>query len=101
MSTTYTHDVVATVGEYTNNQGEKKKRFVNVGKAFTDEQGRVSLKMETMPVVPEWSGWLSLYPRKDDNQHQQRQGGQRTAAPAPGKAAAVEAQQDEEDSIPF
>ncbi len=95
MSSTYTHDAVATVGEYTNNAGEKKKRFVNVGKVFTDDQGRVSIKMETIPVGPAWSGWLSLYPRKDENQHQQRQGGQRTAAPAPVPAV------EDEDHVPF
>ncbi len=98
MSSTYTHDAVATVGEYTNNAGEKKKRFVNVGKAFTDDQGRVSLKMETIPVGPAWSGWLSLYPRKDENQHQQRQCGQRTAAPVAGAGATDDG---DSEQVPF
>lgn len=61
----YTHDVVATTGEYTNQSGEKKKEYTNVGKAFTDDQGRISIKMKTIPVGPEWSGWLSLYPAKE------------------------------------
>jgi hypothetical protein len=61
-----THDVVATVGEYTDREtGQKKKRFVNVGAAFTDPDGRVSIKLETVPVGPDWSGWLSLYPVKE------------------------------------
>lgn len=70
---TRTHDVVATIGEYKNNQGEVKKRYTNVGSGFTDDQGRISLKLDTVPVSPEWSGWLSLYPIKDrDQQEQQR-----------------------------
>lgn len=60
-----THDVVATIGEYTDRNGEKKKRFVNIGTAFTDPEGRVSIKLDSVPVGPEWSGWISLYPIKD------------------------------------
>lgn len=65
MASKYTHDLVATIGEYTNREGEKKKNYLNVGKAFTDEHGRVSLKLDALPVNPEWSGWISLYPIKD------------------------------------
>jgi hypothetical protein len=34
--------------------------------AFTDDQGRISLKIDAMPVTPDWSGFLSLYPLDDD-----------------------------------
>jgi hypothetical protein len=57
----YTHDIVATVGKYTQN-GEEKKRYVNVGKAFQDDQGRISLKLDTIPVGPEWSGQRQAAP---------------------------------------
>lgn len=62
MAAKRTHDVVATVGKYTDAGGAEKKRYANVGSAFTDDQGRVSIKLDTVPVTPEWSGWLSLYP---------------------------------------
>lgn len=58
-------DAVATVGKYTDKQGNEKKRYVNVGAAFEDDQGRLSIKLETIPVGPEWSGWISLYPPKE------------------------------------
>jgi len=62
----YTHDVVATQGEYTDRQtGEKKKRYLTLGKAFTDDQGWISAKLDSTPVGPEWSGWISLYPAKE------------------------------------
>jgi len=61
---TYTHDIVATVGEYTLNN-ETKKRYQKCGIAFTNEDGGLSLKMEAMPITPDWSGWLSLYPKKE------------------------------------
>ena len=64
---TATHKIVATVGKYNDRTtGEEKKRYLTVGTAFTDDQGRISLKLEAMPVTPEWSGWLSLYPLDED-----------------------------------
>jgi len=62
---TYTHDIVATVGEFTNRSGETKKKYQKCGAAFTDDDGRLSLKLDATPCSPEWSGWLSLYPKKE------------------------------------
>lgn len=64
-----THDAVATVGTYKDRQtGEEKKRTVNIGAVFTQEDGRMSLKLDVVPVSPEWSGWVSLYPVEDGKQ---------------------------------
>ena len=62
MASSLTHDVVATVGEYTNAAGEKKKRYATCGKCFTDDEGRQSIKLDVIPTGPGWSGWFSLYP---------------------------------------
>lgn len=90
-----THDIVATTGEYTNRAGEKKKRYVTCGKAFTDEQGRVSLKIEALPVGLNWSGWLSLYPVENQAPRQQPDPRPKSATPAPAEDFK------EEDDIPF
>lgn len=74
----YTHDIIATVGEYTNKAGEKKKRYHKCGAAFTDDDGRISLKLDGIPVSPDWSGWLSLYEPRDshsDSREQRRDAG--------------------------
>jgi hypothetical protein len=109
----YTHDAVATTGEYTNRDGEKKKEYTNVGKAFTDDQGRVSIKLKCIPVGPEWSGWVSLYPKKEHDPgayHSAPQARQAPAAPqartpyeqaAHSKTTAAPAYSDEDDDIPF
>jgi len=78
MPSTRTHEVVATIGEYTDAQGQTKKRYINIGSAFTDDQGRISIKLDAVPVSPEWSGWVSLYALKDKEpqQGQQRSQGQ-------------------------
>ncbi len=79
-----THKIVATVGKYKDRQtGEEKKRYLQCGVAFTDDQGRISLKIDAMPVSPEWSGFLSLYPLDDDRQEQRQQAPQKRVTQAP------------------
>ena len=71
MSAKRTHDLVATVGEYTNRQtGETKKRYQNCGSAFTNDDGNISIKLEALPLSKDWSGFLSLYPVKEREQEQ-------------------------------
>ena len=80
-------DVVATVGEYTNGQGDKKKRYLNVGVVFESEQGNMSMKLDALPTTPEWNGWLSFYEPKPYNgqqaQPQQQPQRQEQQQPAP------------------
>lgn len=92
MAAKRTHEVVATIGKYTDASGEEKKRYINIGSAFTDDQGRVSLKLDAVPVNPEWTGWLSLYPVKSDRPAQQQ------SKPKPAPAAA---NGDADEDIPF
>lgn len=99
---TYSHDVVATIGSYKDKQGNEKKNYVNIGKAFTNDQGQISIKLNTVPVGPEWSGWLSLYPVKEREQQAPRQSAppvQRSMPPAPPLPSLLG--KDEDDDIPF
>ena len=59
------YDAVATVGEYKNRDGDTKKRYVNVGAVFENDDGHLSLKLETIPVGPNWSGWVSFFVPKE------------------------------------
>ena len=95
MASKYTHDAVATNGTYKDKSGETKKRYLNIGKCFTDEDGRQSIKLDTIPVGTEWSGWISLYPAKPYEDQRQSTP---THAPAPQQPAP---QADEQDDIPF
>ena len=78
--------VVATVGKYTDANGQEKNRYVTVGRAFIREDKSVSIKVDSMPVGPEFSGWLNLYDLDEDRQGQ----APARAAPAPEPAAADE-----------
>lgn len=88
-------DAVATIGKYKDRQtGEEKKRYVNVGSVFQDDQGRMALKLDVIPTTHEWSGWLAFYEPKDQPQrHQQARPTQQRQAPA--------ADDDGGDDIPF
>ena len=81
--------VVATVGQYTDANGQAKNRYVTVGKAFIRDDKSVSIKVDAMPVGPEFSGWLNLYDLDED-----RQGQAPARAPAPAPAV-------EDSDLPF
>lgn len=68
-----THDLMATVGSFKNQAGEEKKRYVKCGVAFTDDQGRISLKLDAAPVSPEWSGFINLWEPRDSDSWPQEQ----------------------------
>lgn len=77
---TPTHDLCLKTGEYSDRQtGEQKANWLKVGTVFKHDDGGTSIKLDCLPVgMPEWKGWLNVFPRKD------RQGQQAPASrPAP------------------
>ena len=60
-----THNVTATIGEYTDREGNTKKRYMKCGAAFTGDDGRMSIKLDAVPCG-EWSGWFNLYPKEEE-----------------------------------
>lgn len=56
-----THDIIADIGTYTDKEGNEKKRWKVVGVMFDNG----AIKIETMPVTPEWSGWLKAVEPRD------------------------------------
>ena len=55
-------DVIAVVGEYTNAQGQTKKRYIKVGSAWDKGQQGISIKLDSIPSGNEWDGWLTARP---------------------------------------
>lgn len=53
--------IVASVGKYTDKEGNEKKRWQNVGTLFQGDDGNFSIKLDAVPVSPEWSGWFSCF----------------------------------------
>jgi hypothetical protein len=56
-------DAVATVGEYTDRNGQTKKRYLNVGSVFKNNKG-LFLKLDALPLSRDWSGFISFYEPK-------------------------------------
>lgn len=87
------YDAAVSTGEYTDKNGETKKRWVNVGVVMENENGNLSMKMETIPVGPGWSGWISFFPPKEVNQQ--------TAAQKQHNEAKANAFQPDDQDVPF
>ena len=104
MASRKKYDAVATIGEYTDRNGAVKKRYTNVGTVFENEDGRLSLKLDAVPVGQEWTGWVSFFePKQSDSQ--QPSASQRPAPSQHERAKAnayqADTSSDDTDDIPF
>lgn len=80
MASRVTHNVKAVCHPH-----DGKKTYVHVGRATTDDEGRIAVKLDTLPLTgANWLGWLNLFPVDEDRK--------RTAARVPGEF---------DDDIPF
>ena len=103
------YDAVATVGTYKDRNGEEKKRYVNVGSVFENDKGQLSLKLDSVPVGNEWSGWVGFFePKERDGQQRQEPGRDVSAQEATRKMHGSEARttasqpdDSDESTIPF
>lgn len=92
------YDLVVKVGEYTDNQGQTKGRFKNVGVVMDGQNGPYILLDRTFNPAGvggnegRESIIISMYEPKQDGA---QQGQQRSAAPAQRQAPV------DEDSVPF
>jgi hypothetical protein len=54
-------DLMASVGEFTDANGKKAKRWIRCGVVMKDDKsGALSIKLDAVPVTPGWSGWLAI-----------------------------------------
>lgn len=56
-------DLFATTGDWVDDAGKRHKRRSKVGVVMKDDvSGKLSIRLELLPVGPAWSGWLSVVP---------------------------------------
>lgn len=61
-------EVIATVGKFTDpDTGKPAKRTVAVGAIFESSGGKLVLRIDAVPVAPDWSGWMQLRPLTPEN----------------------------------
>lgn len=79
-------DVCADLGK--REEGDKSSRYKRIGVAFKDDTGRLSIKIDTLPLPNDtWKGWTNIFFDEDKT----------TTAPPKGSRQA----QLEDDDIPF
>lgn len=54
-------NAVAAVGKYQDRQGQEKTRYLRVGKLFKREDDTLCLKLDSVPVGPDFEGWINFY----------------------------------------
>jgi hypothetical protein len=66
-------EISCIVGEYTNAQGEKKKRYLRIGSVIETKNGPM-LKLDAIPLRDGgWDGWAYMNdPRPQEGQEQPR-----------------------------
>ena len=61
------YEVIATVGKWTDPDTKKPvKRSVAVGAIYESTGGKLVLRIDAIPVAPDWSGWMQLRPCTPD-----------------------------------
>ncbi len=67
-------EISCIVGEYTNSQGEKKKRYQRIGSIIETKNGPM-LKMDVIPLREGgWDGWAYINdPRPQEGKEPRRQ----------------------------
>ena len=62
------YDVVANMGQFVGRDGEIKQKYQNCGTVLLKDDGRLTMKLDILPLDKAWSGWFSLIaptPRED------------------------------------
>lgn len=104
MKSRVKYEAVATVGKYRDKAtGEEKKQFSRVGTVFESEDGRLSLKLDTIPIGPGWSGFIQFYdpkPYEGGERQSDRMPPERRASHGMPPAPAA-TNDDEDENLPF
>ena len=69
------YEVSAAGEKYKAKDGTEKTKWIRIGTVIQTKSGRMSLKLESIPV--NWDGWANLIePRQDDGQRKPRNAGE-------------------------
>ena len=67
MAFKYYGDLVFSTGEYKDKEGNDKKRWSKAGAVFQDDEtGKMSIKFEAFPAGNDWSGWMKIFTKDND-----------------------------------
>jgi hypothetical protein len=64
MALKKTKNLVATMGKYTDNDGNEKSRYLTIGSMFERADGTICLKLDSIPIGQDFTGWVNCYDPK-------------------------------------
>lgn len=96
-------DLMVAQGQYTNNEGQEKTRWLKIGTIMTTQAGKKAMKLDCLPLNADWDGWVQMF---EPNQDQNNLKTARADAPQQGDGFRPAPQQApnsgfEDDKIPF
>lgn len=60
------HEILGDACAFIPGSNGAKNRYMKIGVAMKDHQGRMSLKLDTLPLSgSSWEGWINIFPRQD------------------------------------
>ena len=55
------YELIASISEWTDPAtGKKCKRTAQIGTVFQSPSGKLSMKLELLPLIPNWSGFVAF-----------------------------------------
>ena len=68
MAAKATHNLVVKTGEYAcARTGQTKGRWLNIGKVFKHDDGKTSIKLDALPLLNDWDGWVRVFSIEEQN----------------------------------
>lgn len=81
---------VATIGKYTDANGNEKNRYVTIGGLFKRDDNTLCMKLDSVPVGADFNGWVNFYELDDEKPQAQAQAPAPQPQAAPQQAAALD-----------
>lgn len=94
------YDVVASMGEYQDRDGNTKVRWQNCGAIFETKNG-LALKLDAIPAGNSWEGWFKLFEPKTQQAGSKANQGRATDQREAARSAAGLPSGGFDDEIPF
>jgi hypothetical protein len=68
------YDIKFAAREYQNSNGEKKTYWSQHGSMWIDDNGSITIKIDSVPVAEKWNGYMKAFPTKPREQKTSFQG---------------------------
>lgn len=62
------YELIATIAEWKGANGKACKRTSRVGTVFESPNGRLSMKLEMLPLIPGWSGFIAFRDLREEQE---------------------------------